>query len=185
MEVQRKLPKDPFNLIITHYPGYDNFVVTREQLFDAIENLRIIDSSQSIILALVDNPYEAARIISEKITGDTPILRVIPVDAVLDVYVDRIAPVARDILYRKSADKTETFKIKIDGKLYRRDDGEITRLHTNEAIDYIASFIDRPVNLSEPDWIIYIKTIKLYRVTELASLTVCHPNEIISYAKGA
>jgi len=176
--------REPFNLIVTHYPGYDNYSVARHQLTEALERYEIVDTSQSIMLLLVDNPYRAVEVLKERIPRDTPILRIIPVDAVVDVYVERIGPVARDVLYRKSSSSTETFMLRVDGRLYRRSDGDVVRLHTSEAIEYIASFIDRPVNLKNPNWIIYVKVVKLYRTTELASITVARPDQIVSFARG-
>ena len=73
--------------------------------------------------------------------------------------------------------------IRVDGRLYRRSNGNVVRLHTSEAIEYIASFIDRPVNLKRPDWVIYVKAVRLYRTTELASITVARPDQIVSLAR--
>ncbi len=173
--------REPFNLIITHYPGYDNFVVVREQLYSLLEDIRIIDSSQSIILALVEDPYKTIEVIKEAGLTETPILRVIPVDRVTDVYVDRIASVVKEVLYAKSKEN-ESFMIRIDGRIYLRKDAEIEKIHRSDAINIIADGIDRPVNLTSPDWLVYIKTIKMYRVTELAAITVCKPDQIISFA---
>ncbi len=173
--------KQPFNLIVTHYPGYDNFVVARSQLHEILEDMRVVDSSQSIMLILVKDPYEAIEKIRSSGLKDTPILRVIPVDNVVDVYVDRIAKSVHELLLSKSK-PNESFMIKIDGKVYKYSNGEITRIHRSEAIDIIAKGIDRPVNLSSPDWLVYIKTVRMYRATELAAVTVCRPNQILSFS---
>jgi tRNA acetyltransferase TAN1 len=177
------LAKEPFNLIVTHYPGYDNFVVVREQLRGILDNFRVVDTGQSIILASVNDPYDAVEKIREYGLRDTPILRVIPVDVVTDVYVDRVADASRKKLSEKSKDERESFMIKIDGRLYERKEDEIRRLHKDEAISIIAEGINRPVNLKNPDWIVYVKTVKLYRVTELASISVCRPENILSFAQ--
>lgn len=177
------MSREPFNLIVTHYPGYDNYAVVRHQLAEVLENHEIVDTSQSIMFLLVEDPYQAVEILRERLPKDTPILRIIPVDAVVDVYVERIGPKARDILYRNSSNEKETFMIRVDGRLYRRSNGNVVRLHTSEAIEYIASFIDRPVNLKRPDWVIYVKAVRLYRTTELASITVARPDQIVSLAR--
>ncbi len=174
--------RKPFNLIVTHYPGYDNFVVVKNQLNDVLGEIRVVDSSQSILLALVDDPYKAVERIKNSGLKDTPILRVIPVDEVVDVYVDRVAEVSRRLLLSKSSEG-ESFRIRLDGRLYEYANGEIRKLHRDEAIRIIARDIDRPVNLTSPDWIIYVKVIKMYRVTELASITVCKPNQILSFSR--
>ena len=176
------MPRDPFNLIITHYPGYDNYIVARQQLAQVLPEITIVDTSQSLILAQVPNPYEAVEVLKREIKGDTPLLRIIPVDAVVDVYIDRVAPKAREILHSKSR-PGESFAIKLDGRLYAREGMETRRLRTQEAIEMIAEGIERPVNLSNPHWLVYIKVIRLYRVTELASITVARPFQIHSYAR--
>ena len=174
--------RKPFNLIVTHYPGYDNFIVVKNQLHEILDDIRVVDSSQSILLALVNDPYKAVDIIRNSGLKDTPILRVIPVDEVVDVYVDRVADVSRKLLMEKSREG-ESFRIRLDGKLYEYANGEVRRLHRDEAIRIIAKDIDRPVNLTSPDWIIYIKVLKMYRVTELASVTVCRPDQILSFSR--
>lgn len=179
----QKRPKILFNLIITHYPGYDNYVLARNQLQQVLSDIQIIDSRQSLMLAYVDDPYKSIEIIRERIRGETPLLRVIPVDAITDVYIDRVAKKVIELFYSK-ASKDHSFKIEIDGKLFINKEGEVIPLHTIEAIEQIASLIDNPVNVKNPDYLIYIKTIKLYRVTELAAITVCKPNEILRYSAG-
>ncbi len=176
------MPRDPFNLIITHYPGYDNYIVARQQVTQALPEATIVDTSQSIMLVRVPDPYQAVEVLRSEIRGDTPLLRIIPVDTVTDVYIDRVAPKAREITLRKSKPE-ESFAIKLDGRLYAREGNEIRRLGSREAIDLIAEGIDRPVNLTSPHWLVYVKVIRLYRVTELASITVARPHQIHSYAR--
>lgn len=175
------MKKDPFNLIVTHYPGYDNYVVVREKLRKVLEDSRIVDTSQSIILLLVNDPYAAVEKLRSSDISSSPILRIIPVDAVTDVFVDRIKDAVHEV-FQKKASPNETFKIKIDGRVYKRGEGEVERIHRSEAIDYIAKGLDNPVNLDNPDWLIYIKTLRIYRATELASITVCRPSQILSFA---
>jgi tRNA acetyltransferase TAN1 len=172
-----------FNLIVTNYPGYDNYVLAKTQLQQALENIQIIDSRQSLMLILVDDPYRSIEIIREKIRGETPLLRVIPVDAITDVYVDRVAKAVKEVFSSK-VPKDNTFKVEIDGRLFMSKEGEVIPLHTMEAIEQIASLIDNPVNVRNPDYLVYIKTLRLYRVTELATITVCKPNQILRYAAG-
>lgn len=179
----QKKQKMLFNMIITHYPGYDNYVLARTQLQQALENMQIIDSRQSLMLIRVDDPYKSIEIIREKIRGETPILRVIPVDAITDVYIDRVAKTVKEIFYSK-VPRDSSFKIEIDGRLFMSKEGEVIPLHTIEAIEHIASFIDNPVNVRNPEYIVYIKTMRLYRVTELATITICKPNQILRYTAG-
>ncbi|MEM1619339.1 MAG: THUMP domain-containing protein [Fervidicoccaceae archaeon] len=179
------MKRAPFNLIVTHYPGYDNYVAARHQLFDVLGRAMVVDdTSYSIMLLLVDDPYEAVEKIKRDLPVATPVLRVVPVDAVVDVYVDRVGPAARDKLYEKSRDERETFAVRVDGRLYERGEGGvIVRLSTPEAVRAVASYIDRPVNLSSPDWLVYVKTVRMYKSTNLAAVTVARPDQIFSSVK--
>jgi len=170
-------------LIVTHYPGYDNYSVARHQVAEVLERATVVDSGPSIFFLLVDDPYKAVSLLREKLPRETPILRVVPVDAVVDVFVDRVGATARDVLYSKSKPE-EAFAVKLDGRLYARSEGSVKRLSTMEAVVRIASYIERPVRLKNPDWLVYVKTVKLYRTTELASITVARPQDILSFAKG-
>nr|WP_148683641.1 THUMP domain-containing protein [Fervidicoccus fontis] len=173
--------REPFNLIITHYPGYDNFVVAREQIKNIIENIRIVDTSQSIILAIVDEPYATIEKIKSLELKETPILRIIPVDRVTDIFVDRVKEVIHE-LFNTKVKKEETFKIKLDGHLYKRQEGSIEKIHKDEAIKILAEGLENPVNLKSPSWLVYVKTLRMYKATELASITVTKPENIISLA---
>lgn len=136
-----------------------------------------------MMLAYVDDPYKGVEILKEKIRGDTPLLRVIPVDAVTDVYIDRVARKVKEIFDSK-VPKGSSFKIEIDGRLFMSKEGEVIPLHTREAIEHIASLIDNPVDVRTPAYLIYVKTLRLYRVTKLATITVCQPNQILRYSAG-
>ena len=48
---------------------------------------------------------------------------------------------------------------------------------------YIAEKIDRKVKLKEPDWIIYIKVLRVFRYQEVAAITVTPIEYILSIVK--
>lgn len=157
--------------------------MARNQLQQVLPDLRVIDSQQSLFLAVVSDPYDAVKLIRERITGNTPMLRVIPVDAVTSVDIAEVAQAVHDVFYRK-ASREDSFKVEVDGRLYAVEEGRRRLLHTREAIEYIASFIDNPVRLKDPDYLVYIKTLRVYGALPLAAITVCRPSDIIRYAAG-
>ncbi|MEM4718184.1 MAG: hypothetical protein QXE81_05440, partial [Desulfurococcaceae archaeon] len=57
-----------------------------------------------------------------------------------------------------------------------------TRLpaHTMDAIRVIANGIDRQVSLTKPDYVVYIRSIKLYHRRRYATITVTSPYHILS-----
>lgn len=171
--------KPRFNLIITHEPTYVNYKWARDQLEFMLDNIRIVDTSPSRILAYVDDPYKAVNIIREKIPKDTPILKVIPIDAVTEPYVEDVAKEVWNRAEKIPGDKT--FRITMQGHLYWRSTG--LRARTIDAINYIAEKINRKVKLKEPDWIIYIKVLRVFRYQEVAAITVTPIEYILSIVK--
>ena len=172
-----------FNLIVTHLPGRENYITVLEQLKRILgDELIVVDSRQSLISLKVRDPYRAVNELLRKLPGATPILRIIPVDTVTDAYIHRIAEVVHHLVERK-VPKDASIKISIDGHPYDVVDGDFRLLHKSEAIEVIARGIKRKVNLSKPDWIIYVKIVRLRGGTELAAVTVCRPDEIVSLVK--
>lgn len=172
-----------FNLIITHLPGYDNYVTVLDQLKRVLgDELVIVDTRQSIVLARVNDPYEAAERLVHGLPKATPVLRIIPVDEVTDAYVHRIAEVVRKLV-SKRVPEGASFKIVLDGHPYDVVEGGAAIMHRSEAVKIIAEGIDRRVDLSNPDWVVYVKVLRLYGTTELAAVTVCPPDKIISLVK--
>ncbi len=175
---------EAFNLIITHLPTYRNYIVARRQVLDILNKPIIVDVQPNIMFLRVDDPDKAVeafkRVLAEK---DTPILRVIPVDKVAEPYVEEVADNVRRLFYERCGEES-SFAIKMDGHLYSRDPekgkGWIPR---EDAIKSIAALIDNPVNLSDPQCLVYIKIVQLYGYTELAAITVGAPSRILSIPK--
>ena len=171
-----------FNIIITHLPGYSNFIATKAQLRDILgDDFIIVDSRQSIIFGRVSEPYKAIDILARSLSSTTPILKIIPVDEVTDARLESIIESVKKLCVKIPV--SASFAIRIHGHPYRIVEGEYVRLHRDEAIREIAEYIDRKVNLSNPEWIIYIRITKLYGATELAAITVAPSDKIISVQK--
>ncbi len=182
-EVGNRLP-EAFNLIITHLPTYRNYIVARRQVLDILNKPIIVDVQPNIMFLRVDDPDNAVESFRRTLVDkDTPILRVIPVDKVIEPYVEEVSEWVKRIFYEKCSDKN-SFAIRMDGHLYSRDpEKDKGWLPRDEAIKIIASEINNPVNLSDPQCLIYIKIVQLYGYTELASLTIGPPSRILSIAK--
>jgi tRNA acetyltransferase TAN1 len=125
----------------------------------------------------VDDPYSAINQFREHVKEIPVIYRVIPVDLVVDPYVEIVAEKARELAEQKiPVDKT--FRVTLHGRLYWAE----TRLpaHTMDAIKVIANGINRQVSLTHPDYIVYIRSIKLYHRKRYATITVTTPDNIIT-----
>ncbi len=157
-----------------------NYKWAVDQLEQILGRLTIIDTAQSRILARVDDPYETIDMIMEFLPDDTPILRIIPVDEVLEPYVEDVAEHAWSLADEKIP-SNNTYRVTIEGgHLYWRKNSQWA--HTIDAIKYIASKIDRKVDLENYDWIVYVRVLRV-RYTEYAALTVAPAKYIFSKAK--
>ena len=174
MSVDYQLPQ--FNLIVTHLPGKPAKVKAIRDLKEALGDFVIVDSRPNIIISLVDNALGAVKLLRERLPRDTPILRVIPVSSVTLIIVDYVEKSVRSLVERAEG---ATFAIRLDGKLY---DSEGRVLGWREAIERIASGINKKVNLSNPDILVYIKTVKV-KGRSYAAIYEGSPQGIMSTVK--
>ncbi|MEM1768734.1 MAG: THUMP domain-containing protein [Desulfurococcaceae archaeon] len=168
-----------FDLIITHEPGIYNYRYVISLLREIIGDFIVVDSGFSVILLKTGDPYSVV----EKIRSFSSfkhgvIYRVIPVDIVLNPYVEEIAVNAKELASIKiPVDKS--FRVTLNGRLYWRE----TRLpaRTYDAVRVIAEHIDRRVDLENPDYVVYVRSIKFYHSRRLAALTVTETRNILSF----
>ena len=172
-----------FNLIITHEPGRDNYYWALSQVREILgPDISVIYSRQSLIFIKVQKPHEAAQKIRESLRGSaTPIYRVIPIDAVVDPLIDSVRSVVENLA--KKIPKDKTFRITLQGHLYGLDESRrFVRLHTVDSIKILADKIDRRVDLSNPDWIVFIKVVVI-RNREFAAIAVLENKEMENIQK--
>lgn len=165
----------PFNLIVTHLPGRPNARTAERQLVWLLPSIRIVFRMPNIILAKTPDPRDTVARLRRSLPRDTPILRVIPVDLVVEARVDTV----REAVHRLLAKAPEgTYAIRIDGHLQ---DTEGRLMHKIDSIKVIAEGIERRVNLDNPDILVYIKTVR-YRGRK-AAIYVGPPSGILSTVK--
>ncbi len=161
-----------FNLIVTHLPGSEAKRRTIWVLRQLLPGFTVVYSRPNVILGRVDDPLEAIRILKANLPPRTPILRVIPV---LEVRSVRVLEV-KDAVDRLIAGAGEgSFAIRLDGYLEDESGRLLSRI---EAIELIARGIDRKVNLKNPDILVYIKTVRIYR-RWFSAIYVGHPSNIL------
>ncbi|MEM4487867.1 MAG: THUMP domain-containing protein [Desulfurococcaceae archaeon] len=166
-----------FNIVITHEQGLDNyrFIASRLRRI-GLEHV-IVDKGPSLVLLRVDDPYKVVEALREYVKDIPVIYRVIPVDSVVDPYVEVVAAKVKELVDLKLP-RDSTFRITLHGRLYWQE----TRLpaHTVDAIRVIAHGIDRSVSLTRPDYIVYIRSVKLYHRRRYATITVAEPPMILT-----
>ena len=168
-----------FNLIIIHEPGLDNYRWTLNQLNQLLEsNIEITDSRQSVIFAKVKDPHKIAKELREKLKDtSTPIIKIIPVDYVVDPLINEVESVIKKIA--SLIPENATFRITLSGHLYEVSQGLLNRLHTMDSIKRLAEYVNRSVNLKNPDYIIFIKVIKLFKHIEKAAISLLKKEELM------
>ncbi|MCE4609380.1 MAG: THUMP domain-containing protein [Desulfurococcales archaeon] len=165
----------PFNLIVSHLPGYDEKREAMKHLRWLLDDVEIVESRPNLLLAKVEDPIDAVERLKRSLPKHTTILRVIPVMEVTYPNVENV----RDVIHKLLKGREGSFAIKLDGHLY---DSEGRMMHKVDSITVIADGIDLPVNLSNPDILVYIKIVK-YRRNYLAALYVGSPEGILSVKK--
>ena len=169
------MEEPPFNLIVTHLPGRPNARTAERQLVWLLPSIRIVYRMPNIILAKTPDPRDTVARLKRSLPAETPILRVIPVDAVVEARVEAVKRVVHRLL---SQAPEGSYAIRLDGHL---EDEEGRRMHKIDSIRVIADGIERPVNLDNPDILVYIKVVK-YRGRR-AAVYVGPPNGILSTVK--
>ena len=163
-----------------HEPGQDNYGWARNQVrqilgLDAI----FVSAYQSVILYKVSgDPHEAASKLRNLLKGSsTPIIRVIPVDYVTEPIIDEVVEIVKELAHR--IPPNSPYRITLEGHLYMvRSDGAKVRMHSLDAIKEMAKYVDRPVNLKNPSWVIYVRVVRYMRVRRKAAISLVKPEEI-------
>ncbi len=168
-----------FNLMITHEPGPENYRYILSILRDYLGDYQLVDAGTAVILLRVDDPYEAVHRLAENRDKIQIIYRVIPIDHVTDPYVEVVAEEAARLAEEKIP-RNKTYRVSLKGRLYWKE----TRMpaHSMDAIRVIAEKIDRMVSLTHPDYVVYIRSVRLYHRRRVATITVTEPSNILSLA---
>jgi tRNA acetyltransferase TAN1 len=118
------------------------------------------------------DPVEVVQKI-KKMVQDDPwkvryVLRLIPIDIVVNTDVIDIKNAAKDLATRISGN--ETFRVTVEKRS--------SNLHSNEIIEAIATVIDRKVSLEKHDWVILVEVIG-----KETGVSVIKPENIFSAIK--
>jgi tRNA acetyltransferase TAN1 len=166
-----------FNIIVTHEQGIENYRFILSRIRQVGVNYVLVDRAPSIILLRVENPYSFVQTMREHAGSIQVLYRVIPVDVVVNPFVEEVAEKSAELAESRIPSSC-TFRVTLHGRLYWAE----TRLpvRTMDAIRVIAERINRPVSLKKPDYVVYIRSIKLYHRRRYAAITVTTPDMILS-----
>lgn len=163
--------------MITHEPGPENYRYVLSVLRSIIGNYKVVDAGTAVILISVDDPYRVIEELMRNRDKLSIVYRVIPIDITVDPYVEVVAEKASE-LSEKKIPENKTYRVSLRGRLYWRE----TRMpaHSLDAIRIIAEKINRQVSLTHPDYIVYIRSVRLYHRKRVATITVTTPDKILS-----
>ncbi len=172
-----------FNLIVSAYALREEAAI--EELTQYVGGLYVVWKQRSLILVRTTkmNPYEAIKVIRKEIDPyHTNILRIVPVDIVYSPFLEDVAKIVWDLAKEKIGEN-ETFRITLEGHLLKlTEEGKAVEARSREAIDYLAKNIDRKVNLTKPDKIVYIKVVRVAG-KPYSAIAICKPEDILSTQK--
>ncbi|MEM2444531.1 MAG: THUMP domain-containing protein [Sulfolobales archaeon] len=167
-----------FNLMVIHEPGVDNYSWVRNYIKQLLgDRVEYVSSYQSVILYLVDEPHSVAKLIKESLSNtSSPIIKVIPADYVVEPLIDKVSEAVKDLATKIPVN--DTFRITLEGHLYYDDEGFLKELGSNEAIKELAKYVDRPVKLDEPNWVIYVRVVRFRRILKKAIVSLLKPEDL-------
>ncbi|MEM1526096.1 MAG: THUMP domain-containing protein [Ignisphaera sp.] len=163
-----------FNIIITYEPGEDNSSWVFSQIDSCVGASYVVARVRSsIILLNVQDPYSFWRNMKLCLQGkDTPIHRIIPVDAVVDPLLEKVAKIATEYALRRIPGN-ETYRVTLHGRLYAVNErGRLVKVSSQDAVRVIAQDIDRKVNLKNPQWVVYVRCLPMRRWQTVAIVSV-------------
>ncbi len=166
-----------FNLIVSHVPGWDMKRRALDELRRVLGwDMDVVERQPNLIFLRVPDADRAVEKLRSELPEDTVILRVVPVYRVVDPNLDAVKSVVKDLLLMAP---DGSFAVKVDGYIV---DGEGRRMSRMDAAARIADGIDRPVNLDNPDVLVYVKVVRV-RGRYRAAVYVGAPRGILSIVK--
>ncbi|MEM1644383.1 MAG: THUMP domain-containing protein [Ignisphaera sp.] len=163
-----------FNVIITYEPGEDNSNWVFSQLNSCVGASYIVAKVRSsVILLSVQDPYSFWHSIKICLQGkDTPIHRVIPIDVVVDPLLNKVVKIATEYALRRIPEN-ETYRVTLHGRLYTVDErGRLVKVPSLDAVRAIAQDINRKVNLKNPQWVVYVRSLSVQRWRTVVAISV-------------
>ncbi|MDW8011065.1 MAG: THUMP domain-containing protein, partial [Sulfolobales archaeon] len=167
-----------FNLIVIHEPGVENYGRVRNYVKSLLGNrIAYAYSYQSVILyKCFEDPHLCAEVLRKELRGSgVPIIKVIPVDAVVRADIESVRSVVRELAGRIPLG--ETFRVTLQGHLEKVEEGFSIELSTDRAVREVASEVNRPVDLTNPSWIVYVRVVKI-GLAKVAAISLLKPHEL-------
>ena len=164
------------NLVVTSAKGLEARASAEFKEIALLSGTRRVSTERSaydgIVEVEVENPKNVLAFLSSFVKSEPfkvrYIMRVIPVDRVVDTKLENIAAVVKELSPRIA--EGESFRITIEER-----DSPYT---TKQLIDALADIVDRKVSLDNPDKIVLIQVFGEY-----TGISILFPDEIISIPK--
>ncbi|MDV3293493.1 MAG: THUMP domain-containing protein [Nitrososphaerales archaeon] len=164
------------NLVVTSAKGLEARASAELKEIALLSGIRKVSMERSaydgVVEVEAENPKGLITFLSDFVKSEPfkvrYIMRVIPVDKVVDTKLDDITKAVKELSSRIG--HGETFRITIEAR-----DSPYSE---KQMIDAIADVVDRKVSLSSPDKIVFVQVFGEY-----AGLSVVSPQDILSISK--
>ncbi len=124
------------------------------------------------------DPFEAVKKLKEVVDPRyTTLLKAIPFDYSVPADIEEVIKAVKEAA--KKIPEGETYRITLHGPIFELKGDDWVELDKMEAIRRIAEVVDRPVNLDNPQWVVYIKSMPL-RGIQVAGVSVHKPEWIFT-----
>jgi tRNA acetyltransferase TAN1 len=164
------------NLVITSAKGLEARASAELKEIALLSGIRKVSTERSaydgVIEVETENPKSLVSFLANFVKSEPfkvrYIMRVIPVDKVVDTKLEGITKAVKELSTRIGHD--ESFRISIEARDSPYSDEEM--------IDAIAEVVDRKVSLNSPDKIVFVQVFGEY-----SGVSVVSPDEILSISK--
>ena len=146
------------------------------------KNFYLVKKQPSLLVVKYKgDPFEAVKKLKELVDPRyTTLLKAIPYDFSVPADINEVIKAVE-----KASEKIpegESYRITLKGPLFELEGDEWVEVDRDEAIRRIAEVVKRPVNLDNPQWVVFIKSIPI-RGIQMAGVSV-HKPEWIFTVKG-
>ncbi|UXD22596.1 hypothetical protein IPA_06560 [Ignicoccus pacificus DSM 13166] len=131
-----------------------------------------------LIIKHKGDPFEAVKKLKEMVDPRyTTLLKAIPYDYSVPADINEVVKAVEKAA--KKIPEGETFRITLQGPIFELRGDDWVELDREEVIRRVAEVVKRPVNLTQPQWVVYIKSLPL-RGIQQAGISVHRPEWIFT-----
>lgn len=143
------------------------------------KNFYVVKKQPSLLVVKhKEDPFEAVRKLKELVDPRyTTLLKAIPYDFSVPADIKEVVKAVEKAA--KKIPEGEAYRITLKGPLFEFNNDEWIELDKDKAIRMIAEVVNRPVNLDNPQWVVFVKSIPI-RGIQMAGVSVHKPEWVFT-----